>query len=380
MIDLWQKILNPRYARLIQAAGEAKDAASIERLRREWPSELVRTAIELAGARRKAATKFPGCVESIVADRVGVEQATSKLVADHKAMRFAQLTLSQPIVDLCCGIGGDAMSLSPLGVAGIDSNPVRAWMAAHNANCAAVAADVTSLQLRDRVYHIDPSRRDEHRRRHEYVDYQPGPDFIERLIEDCPTGAIKLGPGVETADLPPDGEIEFISENGTLVQAVMWRGDLRGSAPYSATLLPENITISGEAALPPESDICRYLYAINPAAERAQLIGELCAQLEIESIHPQLGLLTADELLQSPWLTPFELIEQMPWRPRKVKQWLDAHHAGIIEVKTRGQVVNTDQTQKQLRGSGDTVYTVFILRWDRQVIAMITQRLPRHIN
>ncbi len=282
-------------------------------------------------------------------------------------------------MDLCCGIGGDTMSLAAMvsggaggagGVMGIDSDPLRAWMTAKNAGCATTTADVTAMPLRDRVFHLDPSRRDAHGRRHHYHDYLPGPDFIDDLLTRCPTGAVKLGPGVDTHDLP-DGEIEFISQNGTLVQAVMWCGELRRDHARTATLLPEDVSLHGEPDEPPIGEAQRYLFTVNPAAERAELL----AQLGLHAIHPRLGILTADTAQSSPWLTAFELIQDTPWRPRKVKHWLDAQGAGIVEVKTRGGAVNTDQVQQQLRGDGDQRFTVFVLRFDRQLRALIARRI-----
>ena len=103
-------------------------------------------------------------------------------------------------------------------------------------------------------------------------------------------------------------------------------------------------------------------------------MGRLSDQLAAPAIHPKLGLLSADEPIDSPWLTAFELQAHMPWREKRVRQWLRAHDAGLVEVKTRGRAVDPDPLQKRLRGRGNTSFTVFVLRWDRQRIAMIARR------
>ena len=51
--------------------------------------------------------------------------------------------------------------------------------------------------------------------------------------------------------------------------------------------------------------------------------------------------------------------------------------AGMVEVKTRGKAVDPDRVQSDLRGDGDTTYTVFILRFDRQVRALVTRRVAK---
>ena len=92
-------------------------------------------------------------------------------------------------------------------------------------------------------------------------------------------------------------------------------------------------------------------------------------------LHPRVGLLTSDARIESPWLTGFEVIESMPWNESRVKAALDALGAGIVEVKTRGKVVNPDVVQMALRGVGDRTLTVFVLRFEKTVRAIIARRL-----
>ena len=376
IFEPWPELLSDRCRSLIDTASTMTDfdVQTISKLRKLGSPDQVRLAIDLVTARRKADCKFPN------ADRLAVlpepvEQATSQTVADYKSKRFGELDPDH-ILDLCCGIGGDAMSLAkvaPLTL--IDLDPIRVWMARHNTNkpmCNAVVADVTKLNLKDCVYHIDPSRRAGGRRIMRYEDYLPGPAFLEELVRVSRAGAIKLGPGVDRDDLPP-GEVEFINERGTLVQAVLWTGEL-ARHQITATKLPDNVSYSGSVHQPPVVSPDRFLLAVDPAIERARLIGSLCHDLNIGMIHRDLGLLTSDHPVVNPWLTPFELIAVMPWRMQKVKTWLREHDAGIVEVKTRGKAVNPDKVQKQLRSKGDTTYTVFVLRHDQQIRAWITKR------
>ena len=67
----------------------------------------VSAAIRLIQARAKAALKFEHGLQMWV-DPIAIEQATSELVARHKASRFA----CPLVVDLCAGIGGDALALA----------------------------------------------------------------------------------------------------------------------------------------------------------------------------------------------------------------------------------------------------------------------------
>lgn len=380
-IGLWQRLLGEAGRPLLDAvaAEPAPDTpAAVARWRKQYPAELVRAAMELVTARRKAADKL-AAAEQLAADAVGVEQATAIEPARYKAQRFAELS-PQRVFDLCCGIGGDTMALAVCApVIAVDSHPLRAWMARHNArqtgapHHAAMAVDVTNLPLHNEVFHMDPSRRNERGRVWRIEDYQPGPDFIDDLRQRCPTGAIKLSPGIDTDDLD-GGEIEFISHRGALTQAVWWLGDLARHR-RSATALPAHATLTGEPDdFLPATEPMRYLLAIDPAVERARLIHVLIEQAGAATVHPQLGLLTADRPIDSPFLTAYELLAVLPWRVKKAKQWLAEHDGGVVDVKTRGGAVDPDTAAKQLRGKGETPYVVFVLRFDREVRALITQR------
>jgi hypothetical protein len=259
-------------------------------------------------------------------------------------------------------------------------------MAHHNARCMVCVADVSGIDLENEVFHIDPSRRTcgpnrARRRLWRYADYEPGPDVIEALLDRNPDGGAKLGPGVRLADLPrpAEREIELINERGTLVAAMLWAGRLATNpGARTATLLPQGHTLSAppEPAVPSRrTTFDRYLLLPDPAVERAELLGHLCHTLDLAAPLPALGLLTASRRPESPWLAPFEVCEDLPWRPRRVKAWLKARGAGIVEVKTRGRAVDPDQAQRMLRGPGEERYVVFVLRLGRCVRALITRRL-----
>ena len=73
--------------------------------------------------------------------REALEQASGEVVSTYRAMRFQPF---DPIADLGCGIGGDAIAIARTGrqVIAVDSDPVRAAMAAENLKAHGIAADV----------------------------------------------------------------------------------------------------------------------------------------------------------------------------------------------------------------------------------------------
>lgn len=375
-LHTWQSLLEPDSAKLIEAAAntDPADPRAVEALRRHHPPHLIAAALDLAAARRKAQRKIPAHAHRLVADPPGVEMASSTPAAAWKARRFAGA--SGPVLDLCCGIGGDAIELAALGLdlTPIDLDPLRAWMASVNAARPARAADAAQA-LHDApgaLVHIDPARRDHARRRIALDRMTPGPDVVRALIAAARGAAVKLAPGVEPHHLA-QGQAEFIAEQGRLTQAVLWTGALDQDAPHRATTLPTAHSIAGH---PRPVDLTHhasaYLYTADPALERARLIHAVAEPLGLLGLaDPGTGLLTGDQPLHSPWLRGYPTIARLPWQPRRVRAELRRLGAGLVRVKTRGGAVDPDKVQSMLRGPGDTELVVFILRLGQRTEALI---------
>ena len=354
------------------------DAAAITRLRRRYSAALVHRALSLAEARRRARAKWPEA-EALWADPEGVEQATSGPVAMHKARRFAAAGVARAL-DLCSGVGADARALRAGGVAvrAIDANPSRAWMTRRNAECPAAAADVATIRPAGRPFHLDPARRRGGSRLRRLADLEPPPAVWQRLWRSSTASAIKLGPGLDPEFLPepPRAEVEWISRRGQLVEAVLWTGALAGEAPRRATridLAGADRSVSGAPGDAPLGPLSEWIFALDPAVERAGLAHRLCAEHGIHAPHARLGLLTGPAKLQDPLLTPYRLLEQLPWRMERVRRRLRELEAGPVTVKTRGKAVDPDDVAPKLSGHGERPLTVFVLRWDRRRVALIAE-------
>lgn len=372
--------------------------ADLAALRKDHSQGVVAVAVEAARARNRGASKLaPELVERLIADEQGVMVASSSMAASYKASCLVRAG-AREVLDLCCGIGADAFELAGAGLAVtvVDRDPVRAWMAAHNARCQAITDDVSSPAVLERIsgnlVHLDPSRRDDRKRRHDYASYQPGPETIARIVGAAAGACVKLGPGVDFS-LPPAPEgsfIELLSEQGRLTQALLWTGSLaiaRGieAGHRVATLLP-----SGEryGARPgplidledwyessgPERPVLEYVYEADAALERGSLLGAFAREHGLRPIHPAVGVLTGESAIDSPWLTRFEVIDAMPWRSKAVKKRLRELNAGIVAVKTRAKVVEPDALQKDLRGKGDRELVVFVLKLGAKATAIIGER------
>lgn len=363
------------------ASADPTRAADVERLRRSQPLPVVHAALKLAEARRRGQSKFGERAAGLFADPIGLEMASSLRAGSHKSARFASAFPGGAVLDLCCGIGGDSMALALAGlrVLCVDHDPVRAWMAGTNAACESIAADAMDPSLPDGPFHLDPSRRtpDNARRHFRLEDLEPGPEVIGAIIQRRKHGAIKLGPGVDRGTLSWPGELEILSEGGRLTQAVLWTGSLAGSGSRRrATLLPSGDALwsDGPVREAPVGLMGRWVFEPDDSVERAGLFPELCESVGAPLLHRRLGLLTSDVPITSPWLRGFEVVAEMGWHQDRVLAWLRANDAGIVEVKTRGKATNPDEAQARLSGRGGRPYTVFVLRFDKAIRAIVTVR------
>jgi len=377
-IEDWEWTQTPEGAAAVIRAPVSPGPADIVRLRKQLAADRVRVAIELARARVKAQRKF---FHPVVGDCAGVEMASSNAAARYKASRFVHtLGAGACVADLCCGIGGDAMELGNAGlqVVGVDLDPVRAWMCRQNAGVQTLVCDVLDPSVPSGVFHLDPARRTDDGRRSRDLDaLQPGPTVWEELIRARHDGAIKLHPGVNASELPA-GELEIISESGKLTQAVLWIGRL-AQRERRATLVDRAggviAQLSGPADRPEdESPIADYIHTMDPSVERADLAAELIGETGLRLVHPGAGLLTGSSPSGHPMTAAFRVLDAMPWDRGRVKEALRSHDAGVVEVKTRGQAVDTDAAQSSLRGRGDRLLTLFVLPLGRSVTAIITER------
>jgi hypothetical protein len=281
-------------------------------------------------------------------------------------------------------MGGDLMSIARVAPAeGIDRDPVRAWMAARNAGVPVHVGDVRDAVIGDRLVHIDPARRDERGTRHHGLDgYEPGLAVLQRMWSESPGGGAKLGPGI---DLPIEGapagsELEFISEDRTLVQAVLWWGACaRHPGERAATALrgSEVRTMHGMPGAMPFRDgpygAC--IAVPDPALERSGLAGASAAQLGLAEAAVGLGIAhgphpTHDEAW---WWRWYRVEAEIPWRTDAALAWLRDHDAGEVTVKTRGKAVDPDALARAWRGRGARAWTVFMLRHGNALRAFATE-------
>jgi SAM-dependent methyltransferase len=388
-------------------ASDLSNAAQLReltRLRRQATPERAAAAYEIAALRRRAAAKF-GAAERMYFTREALEQASGERIATYRAGRYRAYG---SVADLCCGAGGDTLALAGVaGVIGVDRDPLRLAMAAANARALGLAdrirfveADLEQAAVPNvAAIFFDPARRSAGRRVFALSDYQPPVALARRWRERVPAIGIKVAPGVTDQDIAaledPALEVEFISVDGELKEALLWHGPL-ATPGRRATLLTDDrrpttddrrrttdddahhtsrFTLHDSHFIVPAtlSTPLAYLYEPDPAVIRAHVIGQLAEQLGAAQIDHEIAYLTADRAIDTPFARCWRVLEWLPWNLKRLRARLHALDAGAVTVKKRGSPLDTDALARQLSGDGARALVVVLTRVADQPAALICE-------
>lgn len=326
-----------------------------QRLRGEFPVEIVVAALTLQDLRRKATAseKFTRA-DQMWFTPTGLEQSTSEPVARHKAQRF-----SGTVWDFCCGIGGDSLALAErCEVHSVDLDPAMCLRTEWNAEVYGVrervhtvVADASQPSNREGLLHIDPDRRPGGRQRMMRIeDCSPNLDVLRRLMSEFHGGAIKLSPASNFGGKFANVEIELISLHGECKEATVWFGELAGNQPFRATALPSGESIAADplsaraAITPPRA----FVFDPDPAIVRAGLLDVLAEMRQLTRLDDAEEYLTGDQPLRSPWLQTFRVLEVIPNNDREVRAACRRADFGSVEIKCRHLPIEVERVRRKL--------------------------------
>ena len=361
----------------------ADTPAAVARWRRKLQPERVAAAWNQVRLRILARDKFARADEMFF-DRVALEQATDEVIAQHKAKRFAGVSR---VADLCCGIGGETIALASVcDVTAVDRSPVRVRMTEHNVSAhdrtvRAICSDVANDRQEADAINVDPDRRPKGPRRHDPAAGSPDLRTLVQLVQHHEHAAIKLSPGVDFDMLPFDAEIELISHHRECKQAIAWIGRFNRNH-RTATVLPAGESISAskntDTTWPQPQPITpgSYLYEPDSAVIRANLVGLLAQQQNLNPIDEQIAYLTADHLLISSFATAFRVIDVTDFSVKKLRPWLTTHNVESLDIKTRGFAASPEDIIRSLKLNGTRHATLFLTRQKQNPIAILAERLP----
>lgn len=336
--------------------------------------ELGRLALDQAILKRRALAKHPE------GDRLwwtaeALEQSSARPVAEHRARRFG----AEPVLDLCCSVGGDLLPLAARGPAvGVDLDLVRLLLARENLRVAGrpgsvVQADVTTLAPRGLVF-ADPARRRGGSRRFDPAAWSPS---LSAVLSWPARGlGVKVAPGIDYDALPAELDVEVVSLHGEVKEAVLWGGSLRDGAARTATLLPSGAQLTATAAAVPDvRPPGRYLLEPDGAVIRAHLVGELVELVDGWLLDSTIAYISAAAAVPTPYGRWYEVLETFPFSLKGLRSRLRAYDAGPLVVKKRGTAVEPETLRKQLRLTGTREVTVVLTRQAGSHVAMVVRPL-----
>lgn len=385
------------FAILTTAAGRAllKDVSAtvapspsqITRWRKNSSAEEVAAALRIAAGRRRGRAKFSDA-DCLWLDPVGVEQATAELVARHKAARFA----GRNVVDLCSGVGGDAVAIAREGgrVVAVDLDHGMARRLRWNADISGLGDRLLAVRGRaesfpipgDSLLHLDPDRRSHSdRRARSVIDYVPGLETLNRLCRHPTGGAIKLGPASDFDDhfAAPGHEIELVSLDGECREATVWFGPL-ASCRRRATRLPDGATwtdLDGPVSADvPRCSPARFVATTDPALSRSGLVSGFTVAHGLSQVAEQGNLLTADHRVDHAFLSWFEVIEVRPFDRRTLRSFVGSHELGPLEIKVLGVRVTPEILRSELRPPGPNPATLLLYPDGNHVRVLVCRRVP----
>lgn len=386
------------FLRLISAEGQAllesirydskADVVGlVSSLRKQGHDPLTIAAVlTQAKLRKRAESKFGEFARSMLFSEAGLEQASRLKVAALHADRFRKAGIQQ-VADLGCGIGSEAMAMAAIGieVRAFEIDEVTAAIATFNLapleNVEVELADVTKIDLNQfQALFFDPARRDvgKSKRVFDPKSFSPPFDFCVSEAIKKPSG-IKLGPGLNKSEIPNQAEAQWVSVNGDLVELGLWFNSAkRPNVARSALLISgsEHFEITSEnrdsdsAKL---SDLKEYVYEPDNSLIRSGLISEFADPLELSLISPDIAYLSSSEIVSSPWIKGYRVLDNLAFDRKKLKAYLRERNIGILEIKKRGADISPEQLRRELSPKGEGAATLIITRVGDAHRVLVTQ-------
>ncbi|WHS28478.1 class I SAM-dependent methyltransferase [Auritidibacter ignavus] len=388
--ETWAQLLSPAGRALLdklttETSYHREDPLQLAtQLRRDGVDSTLATAVlTQLKLREKAHAKFGEFAQHMFFTTDGLQQATRLGVAAHHARRF-QAHGIQHVIDLGCGIGGDAMAFAAidLQVTAVEVDDITAAVATLNLtpfpHAEVIAAEVETWvadhaeQLSGAGLWLDPARREVSTAEsaHRIFDpesFSPPLSFVERLADARHAVGVKLGPGLAHDSIPTTAEAQWVSDHGSVVEVALWFNDLARPRVRRAALVT---TAHGSAEFTsdrefgedpkvevrPTPSVGGYLYEPDGAVIRSGLIRELMAR-EFGAtaqdspswlLDQHIAYFCSDHLVDSDFATAYRVVEVLPYQLKKLKAWIAEHGISRLDIKKRGVDVTPEQLRRML--------------------------------
>lgn len=352
----------------------------ITTLRKTYSQEQVSAALTMAKLRLKAEHKFGEDASRLFFTDDALQQSSDPLVRQYRAQNVA----GKCVLDVCCSIGADSLAFVQAGavVQGLDIDPVRIAIARHNARKLAcdttfTVADVTQgiADGYDLIF-FDPARRDKQGKRIYNVEhYIPPLSLIEQWH--APQIMVKLAPSVDVTQIEKyGGEIQFISVNGAMKEAVLHIGSDTG---LTAVLLTQDVVhIWRRHDKEPDVPIAEpqgWLCEPDPAILRANLVKDVANDCHGAMLDETIAYFTTTEKPNSAWVRTWQIIDWLPFNLKKLRAYLRERNIGNITVKKRGSPITPEELIRKLKLRGGNSCTLVLTKYDNEPIVLVCHNI-----
>ncbi|MDB4777974.1 hypothetical protein OAG68_00795 [bacterium] len=345
---------------------------------------LSQAELQLRG--RKKFTK----ADQMLFTRVGLEQATSEVLADYKA---SQVPDDLERYDVCCGIGGDSIGLGrQKKVVSVDRDETTCRIATHNL---AVNCDMSSevhheefenLNIPENAFvHLDPDRRTKGRTiRPENF----SPNLNEILNKLLKTGTsqrtvcVKMAPATRLeTDLDVPHRAQWIGHQRECKQQLLWLGGNIVSCSNHVSIVDNEGNAfefdTGETqhsqVVAPSLD--EFLFEPHSAVLGADLVDEFAAANELGRLSYGSVYLTGPQKDCSPFTAAFRILESCAMKPKVIKEVLNSHDIGQVEWKSRGLDQKTVSRLSKIRPQGSLNGVAVLTRLGAKFVCYVCKRI-----
>jgi hypothetical protein len=117
------------------------------------------------------------------------------------------------------------------------------------------------------------------------------------------------------------------------------------------------------------------LYDPDPAVLRAGALSDLALLLGAWRVDPQIGYLSGEAPVSTPFAQTLAVDAVMPWNLKAVKRHLRANNQRVEEIRKRGSAVEVEDIRNALRTGGGTPVILVLTRCSGKPTALVARRL-----
>ncbi|MCS7468319.1 methyltransferase domain-containing protein [Stieleria sp. ICT_E10.1] len=387
-----------------------EDALRIASAHGTWDSDLAAKIRSLVGEDLAAVVLVSLNLQSKARAKLGegiwwctersLSQATPAPVAELKA-RWMN---SRSVLDGCCGLGADTLAIAKMvgsadvQVTAVDSDPMMVAMTRENLRMNLQPArpqvavrhdDVAAVPIAaDATVHLDPDRRDDRGRKVRPEDYSPPWAVVERILDRCAAGIVKLAPAAVIEDRPQRHRL-WVSLGGSVREQTLLTGQAidRAAACFGHPLIEASrtavlvrpdgsavtYTVAGDSQAGRRVEKpMQYLADPDAAIRAAGLTESFAGQYGYDLLGGPSGFLTGDTAIES----DLAICEPVIWSgacdDRRLRKTLRSMNCYPWRVKTRGVSQNPNMLEKRYRQCGERPVTLWIGKGPRRQFAALT--------